>query len=246
MKYIYWISAVAVVAAGLYFALNVKVQPEGLTKIKYTQVQTPEEFGKMVLQDLKLEIRESPVIFLGVTPNHIEDMELWRGFLEMNLEAGHMYDVVLMEPMLPYIEIFNVGMRIDMKEEMARLAEGIKKARLANLRVAVVVPSIYSTHLLKNNPYNRLKEEYQIEGLSISIAKFPVTKEQEQSFEPRCIVDGANARDSSGTGSLGCAILHGARKTYKEKIDNGKYSGLMEQTGAKDYLILFNRNPNSK
>ena len=200
----------------------------------------------MVLKELPLEIRESPVIFLGVTPNQIEDLELWRGFLEVNQGVGLMYDVLLMEPMLPYIEIFNVGMRIDMKDEMARLAEGIKKARLANLRVAVIVPTIYSTHLLKNNPYNRLKEQYQIEGMSISIAKFPVTKEQEQSFEPRCIVEGANARDSSGTGALGCAILNGARKTYNEKIDDGKYSGLMEQTGARDYLILFNRNPNSR
>ncbi len=37
-----------------------------------------------------------------------------------------------------------------------------------------------------------------------------------------------------------------ARKTYRKKFEDGKFSGVMEQTGGKDYLILLNRNANSK
>lgn len=244
MKYFYWICATAVIALGIYFAANFSIQPQSIPKIKFSQVHTPEELGKGVFERLRLEIKEAPIVLLGVTPNKIEDMELWRGFFEANQEPGSKYDVIVVEPMLPYVELFVSNMRIDIKEEMSRFVEGVQKARAEGLRVAVIVPNIYSSQLIKKNPANRLKEEYKLDITSFSVTKFPVTREQEESFEPKCQLE--EGRDLAGTGHLGCMIQNIARKAYRKKFEDGKYSGMMEQTGAKDYLILFNRNPGSK
>lgn len=245
-KYIYWISAAAVAALGLVLAMNISIRPETLAKVEFTQVSTPEEMGKLVFEKLRLEVKGSPVLLLGVTPNQIEDLEMWRGFLEANQEPGSKYDVIVVEPMLPYVEIFDPAMRIEMKEEMNRFVEGIKNARAQNLRVVAIVPNIYASQLIQMNPVHRLQQEHKINVMSLSAAKFPVTKEQEAAFEPRCVVKGANDPDPSGTGVFGCAIQNVARKTYRQKFEEGKFSAMMEQTSATDYLVLLNRNANSK
>ncbi|MGZ3772485.1 MAG: hypothetical protein ACXVCY_14385 [Pseudobdellovibrionaceae bacterium] len=243
MKYLYWVGAVFVIGFGIYLSMKVSVQPSSVSKIKFSQFLNPEEFGKKVFETMRSEVRDAPIVLLGVTPNKIEDMEFWRGFFEANQEKELKYDVLVVEPMLPYVEIFSSNMRIDIKDDMSRFVEGVKKAREQGLRVAVIVPNIYSSQLIKKNPASRLKEEYGLDVVSFSISKFPVTLEQEESFDPKCIYE--EGKDLAGTGELGCMILSVAKKTYRKKFEDGKYSGLMEQTGAKDYLILMNRNAGS-
>lgn len=240
MKYLYWLAAAFVIAVGIYFSTQFSVQPQSISKISFAQVSTPEDFGKQVFEHLHEEVKKAPVVVLGVTPNQIEDLELWRGFFEANQAPDSKYDVIVVESMLPYVEIFNNGMHLQVKDEMPRLVEGIQKARAQGLRVAVIVPNIYSSQLISKNPVARLKEEFKIDITSFVVSKFPLTREQEEGFEPKCF-DGGNV-DPAGTSNLGCMIRNLARKTYRKKIEAGKYSGLMEQTGVKDYLILFNRN----
>ncbi|MNJ91345.1 hypothetical protein D3C87_89960 [compost metagenome] len=240
MKYFYWLGIIILVAAGLYISTQVEIQPPAVEKIKFTQFQQPEDLGKAIYETLRLEIKESPIVFLGVTPNQIEDMELWRGFLAANSETGSKYDIVIVEPMLPYVELLVSNMRIDIKAEPERFIEGVKKAREQGLRVAVIVPTIYSSQAIERNPATRFKDQYKLDFMSLSAAKFPVTEEQEVNFEPRCVLE--QGVDVAGTGTLGCMVRQAARKTYRLKTETGKYSGLMEKTGAKDYLILLNRN----
>ncbi|MEN0057191.1 MAG: hypothetical protein AAGB31_00015 [Bdellovibrio sp.] len=244
MKYFYWICAVTVLAAGIYFAANFSIQPQSIPKIKFSQVSTPEELGRGVYERLRLEIQQAPLLILGTTPNHIEDMELLRGFFEANQLPGSKYDMIVVESMLPYVELFSSHMRMDLKEEMPRFVEGVRKALAEGLRVAVIVPNIYSSQLIKGNPVFRMQNEFNLDAVSFSITKFPVTREQEQAFEPRCIMEAG--KDLSGLGPLGCMVQNIARKTYRKKFEENKYSGMMEQTGAKDYLILFNRNPSPR
>ncbi len=244
MKYLYWAGAAGIAILGIYFAMNFSITPKSIPKIKFSQVETAEELGQAVFERLRSEIKQAPVVLLGVTPNHIEDLELWKGFLAANQEPGSKYDVIIVEPMLPFVELIPSNMRIDVKDEMVRFVEGIKKAQEQGLRVAAIVPSIYSTQLLKANPAKRLKEEHQLDFTSFSVTKFPVTRQQEEAFEPPCAV--GEEQDHTGTGALGCMIRDIARKTYRKKFEDNKMSGLMEQTGAKDYIILLNRNAASR
>jgi hypothetical protein len=239
MKKLYWICACSVLLGGLYAANKIKIAPETSVKVHLTQVSTPEEMGQMVFAQLREDIRDNPLLLLGVTPNKIEDIELLQGFLAANQENGSRYDVLIAEPQLPYIELFKNILRIDIKDEMSRFVEGLRKAREQGLRIAVITPNIYSSQLLKRNPADRLKTEYGMEFLSLSVTKFPLTREQEESFEPKCIIE--DGRDLLGTGPLGCVIQKVARQTYKQKLSSEKSAGLMEQVGQKDYLIFFNR-----
>ncbi|MBO9666676.1 MAG: hypothetical protein J7501_07655 [Bdellovibrio sp.] len=240
MKYLYWVGAVAVVALGVYFSMNFSVGPESLPKINFTQVSVPEEMGQQVFEKLRAEVKAAPILILGVTPNKIEDMELWRGFFEANQEQGSKYDVIIVEPMLPYVELFNGGIYVPMKEDMPRFVDGIQKAREKGLRVAAVVPNIYASQLIENNPVSKVKADYKLDVTSLSVSNFPVTRAQEEVFEPKCIDGGAV--DPAGTSSFGCMVRNNARKTYRKKLEPNKYSTMMEQTGPKDYLILLNRN----
>ena len=241
MKYLYWLGVLAVIFLGVWLASSISVHPQTQTKIKFSQVHLPEDFGKRVFETLRSEIKASPVILLGVTPNKIEDMELWRGFLETNQEAGSKYDVLVVEPMLPFVELFESNMRMDIKGDMLRFVEGVRKARSEGLRVAVIVPNIYSSQQLPRNPASRLINEFQLDVLSLSVSKFPMTKEQESHFEPPCIVE--EGKDFAGTGPLGCLVQSLARRTYRERVEPGQFSAQLEQVSPKDFLILLNRNP---
>lgn len=240
MKYLYWVSAVAVIALGVFFSMNFQIQERSIPKIKFSQVEVPETLGKGIYERLRMEVKNAPIVFLGVTPGQIEDLELWRGFMEANQEQGSKYDVIVVDPQLPYVELFNSTMRLDVQKEMSRFVEGVNNARAQGLRVVVIVPYIYSSQLVKKGPANRLKEEYKMDVTSFSVMKFPVTREQEEAFQPVCDLD--ETRDLAGTGHLGCMVREVARKTYRKKFEENKYSGMMEQTGAKDYIVLLNRN----
>lgn len=239
MKYVYWSAVLLVIALGLGLAVSYSLEPHSVPKIKFSQVDHAARFGEAVLQRMREEVRENPLVFLGVMPGQVEDLELWKGFLDANQEPGSKYDFIIVEPQLPYIDLIPAQLKIDIKEERPRFVEGVKKALAEGLRVAVIVPSIYASHLLPQNPADLLKNQDGLQFISFSVVKYPLTSQQEKDFEPRCSVD---KEDRQGTGSLGCIIRTKARLTYRKKLESGKFSGLMDQTGEKDYLILFNRN----
>ncbi|HWU42765.1 MAG TPA: hypothetical protein VN132_04975, partial [Bdellovibrio sp.] len=197
MKYLYWFAAAVVIALGVYLSTHISLEPQSISKIEFTQVSIPEEFGKMIFERVRREVKQAPIIFVGVTPGQIEDLELWRGFFEANQEPGSRYDVIVVESMLPYVEIFNNGMHLPIKEDMTRLVDGIQKARAQGLRVAVIGPHIYSSQLIKNNPVFHLKVDYKVDVTSFTVTKFPLTRDQEEHFEPKCIDGGAV--DPAGT-----------------------------------------------
>lgn len=238
-KYAYWIFLALVVGLGIYFVAISARQRSSVPIIKFTVVERPENFGEIIYQNLREQIKNSPVVFLGVTPHQVEDLELWRGFLAANQEPGSKYDLVIMQDDLPFSDILNPPVKLNVKDERLRLSEGIIKARAQNLRVAVITPNIYSSQLLTQNPASLLMNQDKIAVTSLSVSKFPVTMEQEEAFEPKCSID---ADDRVGVGPFACVIRNKARNLYRKKTEAGKYSGIMDQTGDHDYTVLFNRN----
>lgn len=244
MRYLYWIVAAVVVGGIIYLTTLVNPQPTTTATVAFAQYDTPEDFGRQVFSALQSEVKSAPIILLGVTPNAVEDMELWRGFFEANQEAGLKYDIIAVEPMLPYTELFESNLKLNIRDQMTLFVEGVKKALAEGLRVAVIVPHVYSSQLLPGNPADRLQKEFAFPILTLSVTKYPLTKGQEEVFEPLCVLEGGS--DPAGTGPLGCMIRKIAKKTYNQKFENNKSSGLMEKVSEKDYLILFNRNAGTR
>jgi hypothetical protein len=244
MKHLYWIGVVVVIVGGIFIARSINIGPETQTLIPFSQVSTPEEMGQNIFKTLKAEVMHAPFLMLGVTPNAIEDIELWRGFLEAAESAGLKYEMIVVEPKLPYVEIFRSALYIDIKTEMRRFAEGLVAAKDKGLRAIVIVPTIYSSQLLKSNPVDRLQRDFSLPFLSLSATPFPVTKEQELSFDPKCVR--GEGVDPEGTSALGCVIASLARATYRKKFEANKLSTQLEKVGTNDYLVLLNRNPSSQ
>jgi hypothetical protein len=241
---LYWIGVVVVIGGCIWLTTLVDPQPTTKSVVPFAQYETPEDFGKSIFNSLQAEVKAAPVILLGVTPNQIEDLEVWRGFMEANQAPGSKYEVIAVEPLLPYVELFQSNLRFNIRDQLELFVEGVRKARAEGLRVAVLVPNFYSSRLLTGNPAYRLEKEFKIPVLSLSITKFHLTKAQEESFEPICVLE--EGKDPSGTGPLGCMIRKIAKKTYGKKFEDNKSSGLAEKLSDGDYLVLFNRNAGSK
>lgn len=244
MKYLYWLGVALVVAIGLYISSKVEYQPLSQSLIPFIQVEQPEELGALIAQKLQDELKNAPLVLLGVMPDQIEDIELWQGFLR-SLESSELqYNILIVDPELPFVELLQSDMQLNIKEEMPRFADGIKKALEQGDRVAVITPTIFSTQLLALNPAAKLKQEHGLSFTSLSVSKFPLTRQQEEQFDPPCTLE--PGKDPAGTGPLGCMVFEVARRTYREIFEKDKFSGLVDKTRENDYLILLNRNPMSR
>jgi hypothetical protein len=195
-----------------------------------------EDVGRAVTQRLRLEIKDAPVLLIGVWPGREEEIKFVKGFLAGLTEADMKYDTVVVEPRLPMIDQISATEQIDLKDDLARFAEGAKKAVSEGRRIVAIVPSSYSTQLISKNPADRLKTEFALEVTSVSLAPFPHNRDQEKNFEVACDTD---AQDRSGAGALGCAILHKSRMVYRKKKDLKRFSSLLDQVGGRDYMMLM-------
>ena len=236
MNKIYWTIVALIAVFGISFAVYFGAQPRSIQKIKYSEVSDPAELGKAVYTRLREEIRQAPILFLGVTPDSQEDYIVWRSFLENNQDPGYKYDLVSIEPMLPYKTLIPFGGEIDIKTQGQQLLEGLKNAQASKIRTVFILPSIYISQLIKENPIAMIKKDLNVNLTTIAITKFPRTREDEAGFDPACVTE----NDIRGTGALGCAIFESARKSYRKKHDPKKYSAILDQVGLSDYLFLIN------
>lgn len=241
MKYMYWIIVLAILGGGLGASVYFGSKTPNVALIEYIQVEQPEELGQMIADKLKKEVAASQVLFVGVTPDAIEDVELVRGFitaLASSLETPVVFQVLGVEQNLPYVELLESNLRLDLKSEESRLVEGLQRAQIEGLRVLIVMPTIYATQTLSKNLAARVKA-LGIQPMSLSISKYPLTAQQAETFDPVCAVE---VGDIKGTGGLGCAIRDLSQKAFGKQQEANKYSGLMNKVGESDYLVLFNRN----
>lgn len=238
MKYLYGISAAVVLIAGIGFSVYFGIQPKSIPKITYSHFQTPAKLSDAILLRLNQELKGAPLVMLGVMPGRKLDLEVWKAFLEQSQYPELKYQALVIDPELPFAkELFPSAVRMDLKTELSRFIEGAKNAREQGLRMAIIVPSIYASQRLQENPADLVRQRTDLAPMSFSMMGFPRSPEQEADMSIKCAM-GSNDRD--GIGALGCMTEHKARLVYRKKSKPGFYEGLMDQVGERDYLVLFN------
>ncbi len=238
MRYIYWVSVALVLVLGIGFSVYFGIQPKTIPKITYSHFEAPSDLAKAVILRLNQELKGYPIVMLGVMPDRPYDLEVWKAFLAENSLPNLQYQVLVVDPDLPgAVDMFPGAVRMDLKKDTDRFIEGAKKALSQGLRMAVIVPSIYGSQLLKDNPVSLIKQKSELQPASFSLVGFPRAAEQEQNQELLCVM-GVN--DRHGTGALGCVTQNKARLVYRKKSSPQKFEGLMDLVGERDYLILFN------
>lgn len=235
----YWTFLGILVTAGVAGTIYFGLQPKSVPKIKPSLVAQPESLGEAVGQRLWQEIRDADVIFLGVEPGKMEHLKVWKGFLE-TLPSDQRYGQILIDPGLPDKNIIPFTDEIDLQKDLARFEEGLKTAAEKKIRLAFIVPSIYASQSIPDNPIHRLKKTLGFLPLSLSVAEPTLKREEETEALYPCVT---GSGDTVGLGSWGCLIQAKSRGLYRKKWTPGKYLGLMDQIGALDYLILVRAIP---
>jgi hypothetical protein len=227
------------VLSGMTSAIYFGLSPKPIPKIRFSSFEAPVKLSEAIALRMREEIKNAPFLAFGFQPERPEQLEVVREFLRVNSEPAMSYGVIVAEEGLgPLGPGFETAETINMKDQIETLGQGLKEAQAAGHRTLLVMPSAYSTQLLKANVSDILKKKYNIPLVSFSVVELLRSREQEQRISIPCFVTDTGT-DVAGTGPLGCAILQQSRLTYRKKTDVNKRAGMMDQRGASDFLIFF-------
>lgn len=238
------VALVFLILIGLSVTVYFVIQPRPVPKISWSHFSDSREFAQAVSHRLRLEIRDSRLLFLGVDPEVQEHYLVWKEFLIQQKTEGQAIDVLGIDPYLPFKSLWTASLgevvgeilEIDFNQEMERAFGGIEESLKSQKRVAFLVPSLFSSQLLKISPASRAKER-GLSPMSFSLSLFPRKREDEKNLSFPCLSEN---RDIQGTRDLGCMILQKSRTLYRKKSIPGKWPGVVDQVGVKDYLALYN------
>lgn len=237
-------------ASGLAAMLFFGIRPRTLPKIKLSEFTNATVVSNAFQLRMRQDMKDWPVLFVGIDPNEPFHVEVLNHFLSTNTEPGWKYDAVVVDQDLgvnisqPNAEVFSF------RRESDRLLSGLITLLKNKTRVLLVVKHVESSQSIQNNFLQRLKtivakqmsvDQMQIPFTVLSLAWFPRTRELEKDMPIPCITN--DESDQLGTGALGCKILHLARLNYRKKFTAGQWVGQLDLVGSNDYLFLLSKEP---
>lgn len=227
---------VFLVGTGIFFTIKFGLKPRPLAIIDLSSFGAPTQFAEAIEFRLREEIKKMPVLIFGYQPERPNQLEIIKEFIRTNTEPGMKYDTVVADENLTLPPEVTVAEKIDSVNRVEVLASGLKAALEQNRRILILLPTVYSTQMLGGNVADILRKQYQVPFTSFSIVELPRTREEEKAVSIPCITTDS---DTSGPGVLGCAALQTGRMNYRKKREAGKWTGLMDQRGASDFLIFY-------
>lgn len=238
MKYIYGIFIGIITLVALVWVIHLGISGKPLAKIKLSEFQSTKEAADAVFMRLRQELKDHPIVFLGVDPEEPEHLQIWREFLKEVKEPGWKFDEIYIESGLEAKEAWGLGeQQVDIKEKESEFKQLWSEQALRGKRVAVVVPHVYSSQLIQNNPVQRIKSNPQdLRIISISIVPLAQSPKDPEVLRLPCASEGS---DYTGKSPLGCAIRNKAMFWTKAPSPKASRLGILEQFGLSDYLFFF-------
>ncbi len=237
-----------IVTAAVIFMIVANLGPSQRTvpKIKLSYFTDFNEFSKAITQRLNLEIKQQKHFLIGVEPEKENHLELIKNFkIELEKIIGPFDEVYvddelkLSDELKQYLGVKGI---LTAKADWEQIGKILTDKN--DKRILIITASIYSTNLIQQNPYNKIKTQFQVNPMTFSMAYFPVTSEDEKNSLFPCL-----AEDNSGAKDWGCASTNKAR-SVRRKINIDKINstphlttrltvGLMDLTGENNYMILI-------
>ncbi len=234
--------------AGLVFSVQLLLVPKPIPKIKISALKNAEELGRAVHERLRLEVQAAPIIFLGLVPGDLEQLRIWSEFLNALKTTDSAYGAVFIDETL--FKDWPEGLKLlsekdihftggyNFLENVNDFAKTWQQLKSGGQRVAVIVPSYFSSHLVKDNPIDRLEQITGEKVLGFSALPLLRSRDEEDKLPTPCLLE-----DGRGVGALGCAILQESRQSYRGIKKPQSDYGLMKQFGLNDYLIFYSKAP---
>lgn len=217
------------------------LQPKAVPIIKFSQLDNLKEWSDAVVSRTSAAIKDEPTLLIGVDPNRPEHAELALQLMKSFEQNGFKFEVVAADSRLNIARVLNTPNQFDFSKPIELLVAGIKEAEQRKLKSFLVAPSINVSHVIKEHGIHDVEAALGGRKLAtISFADFPASAEREANMTWKCVADHV---DTMGASDFACHTLYAARSMYSKKNDKTKiYTGWMEQTGEKDFLVYFHKN----
>ncbi len=238
MKKLYFILVVGFMLSSVFMVLYFGISPRPVSIMKASYFSQPEEIGAVVFRAFYDPISREQVVFLGTPPQPAFHKQVVEGFLRAAAAEKQPFNIVMADPILPALENVPVKeiVKYELNVEDQETSLKILNDHLAKgEKILVYTPSVYSTHLVFNNPIRRLEALTKKHYFTITSAGMVTQAKDEYLVDPICVGD---QRDQQGTADLGCTILTIGRTLYRKHLANDRYVSVLNQHGLGDYLLL--------
>jgi len=235
---VYWIVIGLVVAGGLFATVYFGLQPQSVSKVTFSEFLSQDVVADSILLHLREELKQSSIVLLGVEPEVPEQIQVWKHLLKGNQKSGLKFDHIVIDQFLKAEGQIPGAEQTDTKENITQVIQVLSDIQAKGQRAAVILPTVYASQLVAGNVASILKEQAHLNMISLSLADFPRSREEESAMRFPCSVDDV---DQTGLGQLGCTIAQEARANYQKKKTSGALVGLIDQVGKNDYLVLLTK-----
>ena len=241
MSKLYYFIALLIVGIGVWASLNFgheEVQSTNIIPLTY--IESPSHAAAKIIDSFSEKIKKNPLIYIGVYPDSQDDMILVNELLsalQKNPELSLQH--IISEPLLAQKVIIQkfVTDELDTKDDRQRLIAGLGKAKELNQRVAVIVPTIYSSQLIRNNPVNLLMTESKLKILSISLVPLKYNQDDPTDLMYPCRVE----NDLEGYGAIGCEIQKRSSQLRGRKAIQNGFVMIIDKMSENDFFVYYQK-----
>jgi hypothetical protein len=234
-----WIGFGVLMLAGVIAVLSFGVNPRPVPKIKLSSFDSPAVMANALLLRLRLEIKTNPLVVIGIETDNLDHVAVVQQLIA-NADPETQFNEVITEAEMGLETQFLTAQRAFLKDGYNAVAEYLRVKTTEGKRILIVTPTIYASQHVWGSFAHRLKNQSQLNPMSLALSTFPIAREAEKSMKIPCVVEGV---DTEGPGPLGCLIVQKARSSVYNSVgkETGAFIGLTDLIGLNDYLVLFQK-----
>lgn len=253
MKYTKWGIAFgfAMVTLGVVLTLKFGYTPAPQRIMGPSLFTHAADVGAVVIKRFYGPLAEEDVVILGLPTNRDWSAEVMKGFIEAASANQRGFQSAVIEQRMPESvrkelqALIPAAREIETNSQtMAELGDLVSEAQNKKQRLLVVVPNLYSSHLMEGALLRRLEVAMGLKRPLFALTSGPLAlnAEQEKELDPTCL---GSERDAAGTAPLGCAIMNAGRGYYRKRLlekepdARKRFAAIMQAPGANDYLLLI-------
>jgi hypothetical protein len=215
------------------------IRPQPISKISISVFEKTDVVVNALFLSMSEELDKSSIFFLGIDTTDPFFNEVYQKFLTKSLQLSHPFDALVVDSSAGGQAVMKEE-RFAIKAEPERFFAGLKTVQERGLRLLVVVPPTEASTRLPGSLISTVKKSTPVPIMGLVFSAFPRSREQEESLSIPC---NTGEEDLGGTALLGCAILQKARGLYRKHFPTGTHIGLLDQTGASEFIFLLTTQP---
>ena len=236
-----WVGAVAIASVSVFVYLFTSDAPTTQSKIKLSSFVNEQEIAASIGKNLDQQAEQAQGYWIGIEPYKNEQIEVALQLkTELEKKAGFQKIIVdqelaLSEEILKKISPTDI---IFVKENVSLLGDILAKLENEKVRYILITASIYSNSLLLQNPLRKIKDKHVINPITFSMAYMPTKPEDEGKMLFTC-----DTEDRTGAKEWACLVVSKARSVRRKMAahQDKQWTGMMDLSGDRDYIILLNK-----